>query len=417
MLKINKNKILINLIMCVLLLSIICINYLSMWNVKLIQIYAIITLLFSVYFVYLLRNSTALIVLGLFVLHCNYSIVFGVYFDWNVPMFMYKQITSIQTYGLTLGMLLFTMVVVCIGLYNKSIENSSKLFMQKNKNTLLFFCIEIILILIPIFNIDFQVGVRQFSSIFEYSAIIFVILIYYSGDDKILKTISIATVLIFSLIAYLMGNRIEMISFLLVLYFAYYSDRFKIKTAIIVTIAGLLLMEIMGYVRSGYYDYEYAIEQIKTLKFEQQTSVNAYFPTLAVVESRGNDGIWKGLENLWQYVKYILLGSNKVPDFYITINIRKQGLYNHIGGTLSFAVFYYWLKEIGVFIYGVVFGKVLKGIHKDSRYKQMLSIYLCATCPRWYLYGPGVLTRGALMFSVAYFVSIFLAEKIIGKKR
>jgi len=211
----------------------------------------------------------------------------------------------------------------------------------------------------------------------------------------------------------LKGNRVEAICFLIAVFIIYYSNKFKVWMIVAGTLAATFGMEILGYVRDGNLSLGKILQRVYDYKLVQRTAVSAYFPALAIDEMRLQTTWLEGLKQLVTYIKYIFLGSS-VKDFNL-IELSRD-IYPHSGGSFSFAFFYYWLKEFGVIFYGILSSKIFHALYEGkTRYIKFLAIYLCATIPRSYLYGASSLFRGALIFSVVYYIGVFLPERTVFK--
>ena len=132
------------------------------------------------------------------------------------------------------------------------------------------------------------------------------------------------------------------------------------------------------------------------------TSYAAFQTSMNVLRLEDISTIW---ERLWLFLKYLayIFAGSAVPDVNLAVLALEVGW--HGGGGWLPVYFDFWLGFPGVIVVGVLLGWLINKastLRRGKDYFNYLALYVVATSPRWYLYSPSPLTRGLLMYTLAF---------------
>ena len=120
------------------------------------------------------------------------------------------------------------------------------------------------------------------------------------------------------------------------------------------------------------------------------------------------------LPNIFHFFKYTFLGG--ISEYEILNSLTGKYQVNYGGGLLT-CYFYFWFGWLGVIFISIYIAFLYSTIknnceNKYSEYKEVLSIFIISTIPRWYLYMPNLLFRGILLFTIFYFIIYLFFKKL-----
>jgi len=388
------------------------INYYSAWLV----------LLISVYFMYRCRKNILLFIMSFFIFYSNYSISVGIYVSPNRPSVLYSQITDVATYGIGITLILLFMWLLVMFM-PQNIKTTNREYnpniLEKNINILIISFLCIVLSFIFVYGYSRTSLIRGSSSpIYEYSVILFILGFHYSGNNKYLQAIMKILLVLFALQSFMNGTRVEGFIFIISFICYFYAHKITYLKLIPILMIGIFFMIYIGVFRANatlsLENIAFVLSTIKDSKFVFDTATWAYFPSLCMIEVRNIIPFSESLRLFKQFVLSIFLGGS-VADSNPTDFVRQY--YWHANGGWSQMFFYFWFGWIGMvpLLSLVIFymKAIINRFPENSKgsYRQLLAIYIVSTVPRWYIYAPLPLLRGAMLFSIAY-LGLYLVNKI-----
>lgn len=400
------------------LLFALCVAFfsLNLFTEEINKMIAIGVLLLSVVWVYQCWNELCLLIISLFILYSNYSIVVGIYLDKSLrPVYLYPQITDVKIYGIGIAMI-FLVVLLLVFLTpkyrNRHANSISSLFIRKeNYSSALFYALFVVFVAFMMLGYTAGSGSRGSSSaLYEYNIIVLLGMFYYSGCRKECRIICAICSVIYVFMSLLNGTRVEALACIIILFLCITRRKVKNHILLLGMFGGVLVFSCVGTIRGGAFSAELGKKIINNLldnKLVFDTCTHAYFPMLCMIEQFQTYSLSDAFHYLMAFLGTILMGQSRVTDGDLIKTVARFYYHNYGGVTLGF--FWVWFSYVGA----AVFAAILRGythlIEKSdlklSDLRLCVIIYVTATVPRWYLYGPWSLTRGVLVCIVAF--SIF----------
>lgn len=374
----------------------------------------ILTIILSAVWIYKCWNNVYLLILSSFIAYSNYSIVMGIYLDSELrPKYLYPQITDINVYGIGVAML-FLLMLSLVFLTRKCPQNNinvSEQFVRKeNKNNLLFTLAAVGLLFIMIIGYSRETHGRGTSSaLYEYGSILLAIMFFYSGDLKKKKLFCGIFCAIYVFTSLLNGTRIEALICLLIFVLCYFKKTLKPKHIFGGMICGLVIFSIIGAIRGNWTVIQtQGLTSLLTRIFREKlvfdTCTHAYFPMLCMIEQFKMFSIENVKNYFFPFVMTIFIGQGRVLNGDL-INVVAEKYYHNYGG-VTIGFFYVWFSYLGSMLFAMIivgyisFIAGLKNIISD--YKSCAVLYVVASVPRWYLYGPWSLLRGVMLCIIVF---------------
>ena len=414
-------------ILSLIIMFLICIIIqLFSFTVPINKFIAILTLFFSLIWVYKCWNNIYLLIISLFILYCNYSVVVGIYLDESLrPIYLYPQINSVEVYGI--GIFILFSFSMGLALLTPKIKTKAKtyrniLINKNNDNKFIFYLLLLVFNLITIFGFTRIANSRGSSSpIYEYNAIILLLLFYYSADRSLRRFFCIECIMVYSLSSLIGGSRVEVLICLIIFALCYFKKSINQKVLCTGMCMGLCLFSFIGTIRGNWAALVTDKSQILSLvikdKFVFDTCTYAYFPMVCMIELFQNFSFSSSLYYFIRFLGTIFLGQSRVVDGDLIWITGEHYFHNYGGFTLGF--FYVWFSYFGgllfslyVYFYEKIMMKISKSI---TEFKVYCITYFVATVPRWYLYGPWSMTRGLLVCSILFIAMSYLS-KICSKR-
>lgn len=380
------------------------------------KLIAVTVMLLSFYFFIKSRKSLGLMITSFFIAYSNYSICVGIYlFPEMRPKYLYPQIQDIDVYGIGILMiLLFLLTLINMIPFDdiKSEGNKFFDFIQKdNYNSLLCFINIVAFFAVILIGYTPSVGGRGTSSpLYEYGIIFLIIAFYFSGKKKIWKYMIFGGGILYSLMSFFNGTRIEALSCIFLLLLLGMKNRISFYKFWGGAIIGIAFFQIIGVLRGNYSNIEEmcfsAISDLIDSKLVFNTCTHAFFPALCMIDQFKTFSLIEALHYLGCFLLTVVFGVNRVEDGNLIAHVRE--IYYHNNGGLSLGFFYVWFGYLGSLICGVIvsayFRLLRKGKIKWVELRQCCVIYLIISVPRWYLYGPWAFSRGILICALAFCV-------------
>ena len=250
-------------------------------------------------------------------------------------------------------------------------------------------------------------GVRGIASTFyEYALIVLLVALSFSGRNWKALVVLLGSSAWMILHGLLHGERVLALQIMIVWGIYLLLHVLSLKLIIPGCIAGIFLFTIFGMYRGlnaleGNVFYN-VFQSLLHGGMANDTSYAAFQTSLNVIRYGDLLSIW---ERLWLFIKYLayIFAGSAVPDVNLALLALEVGW--HGGGGWLPVYFYFWLGFPGVIASGALLGWLVNKVSNLNRkrgYLNYLALYLVATSPRWYLYSPAPLTRGVLMYTLAY---------------
>ncbi len=372
------------------------------------------------------RDNNALFIVYLFLAWSNYSIYVFYWTDRIQRYLMYKfylqfdDVMRQAAYSLFLfGAILF---VACPKTYRKfekafaGKERDKRSIIVGNSTSLwmaYFFVLCIVLISGQNMSVRLAQGYMPNSALYEYLVIFFIIAFYLSSGNKALDRIISFLIIINCIYVFLNGERIAAIQFAIVFFLRFFMHKLSKKILFIGMIVGIIGLNAIGMWR-GLTDFNVSllIDSIKKLFSSGMlldTAYSAEASGLGMIKLAQDYSIMGRLRLFFIYVMYIFVGSKPLGIESNLIRLAQQQYHYSTGGGVlpCFGLFY--LGYPGVVLLGALVGKYLKMIggyvFETSNYRRCLAAFIFASFMRWYLYSPSPLLRGALLFTIMFFIA------------
>lgn len=393
------------------------------------KILAIVTLILSIIWVSKCRNNTYLLILSLFILYSNYSIIMGIYLDESLrPQYLYPQISDVNVYGRGIALLLLAMIAL-VSFHPKQRNSSHNLvdhfIVSSNGNQLAFLINFVLFLLIIVFGYETGSNSRGMSSpLYEYGSILLIMMFYYSGTKK--KNIyAIGLVCMLYIFTSLKnGTRIEALICLIIFVLCYFRNGIKQSYLYIGVFIGIIVFSVVGSLRGNWQlllngNFKLFTLELFKNKFVFDTCTHAYFPMLCMIEQFSSISVRDAFSYLTAFIATIFLGQSRVVNGNL-IKIVAQKYYHNYGGvTLGF--FYTWFSYAGPYIFALMIMYYIKALYQTNNKHNLIKacafLYLIASVPRWYLYGPWSMTRGVLICIIIFEIEYLIFKNMTKGRR
>lgn len=385
---------------------------------------SVLVILDSVILVMLSRKNIFLVYILGVIAFSNYSICYTNYIVKNTN----TMFTSLSDSDVGfIGLQILFLFIVLIGLfYNYKVNatyfmhffNSS--IVKDNKYYLYHFINIVALVLICAFAYtrpEFSGERGAPSTIYEYSTILVIIGLYFSGDNRFIRFMYIATVFLYAAQNFIFGGRITGLQLIFILLIFFYGNK-KISIKAIAAFIGLyILMVTIGELRgdilsASVTSFSDRLNQIAQTGFALDTAYSSYYTSLQFVLTTELISFGTRLHiGALQLLSYII-GGTLLPEANIA-NFVSQYYFNYMGGVLPFFG-YFCFGWIGILIYAILVGiyisvlnrlPTMVTLQKKQGFLICMGVYLSSTAFRWYLYSPNNLLRGILLLGIVYFIS------------
>lgn len=390
------------------------------------RVLAVSTILCSIVWIYKCWNNMYLLIVSTFIAYSNYSIAVGIYLDESLrPKYLYPQIQNVDIYSVGIFLMFLTMLSLAI-LSPKCKKNTVKVAREfvkpENKNNVVFFVLMILFIGIVVLGYSRASNSRGSSTtIYEYASILMMLMFYFSGGKKIQRNICAVCSLVYVLTSLLNGTRVEALICIIIFVLCYFENEINPLVLLMTMILGLIAFSIVGTLRGNWVLLKGNVSEMAGIlaknKFVFDTCTHAYFPMLCMIDIYRKYSFLEAMHYLVAFVLTIFLGQSRVNDGNL-IQVVSNYFYHNNGG-VSQGFFFVWFSYMGALIYAVVILAYTRFINDKkvmlTPTKCSVIIYVIASVPRWYLYGPWSLFRGVLICVIFTKVTV-CCEKTIRRK-
>ena len=367
----------------------------------------LLLLALSGYVTWYQRNNLLSFLLSIVLLYFNYSLVASVYLNADsLPAHFVGYTLAELLRGINI-VLIFFVTYLCT-LKGNAVKEKRVFLIQYATDWLITGAGAAYIALAPfLFYHTENFGVRGIASAFyEYALIVLIVALCFSGRDWKALAVLLATSAWMILHGLLHGERVLALQIMIVWGLYLLLHVLSLKLIMPACIVGIFVFTAFGMYRGlSAMEGNVFSSVFQTLLhggMANDTSYAAFQTSLNVI--RYGD-LLSILERLWLFIKYLayIFAGSAVPDVNLALLALEVGW--HGGGGWLPVYFYFWLGFPGVIASGALLGWLVNRVSNLNRqrgYLNYLALYLVATSPRWYLYSPAPLTRGVLMYTLAY---------------
>lgn len=392
--------------MVILIIMIISIIAIWIFNIEGVNLLAIFILSISIYTIYKVRKNKYLLILNVVMLYFTYGIVVGEYLVGNKqPTFNdLRNFNNGQYYTIALVMLFIFILIYSIILNKK--EYDEKFNIKFKSNNLIYLGLLVLLIYIGVFEINRSVGDSYkvaVTSVYEYSYILFLFIILYSGNDKIKKIIIYTIASIFIIQDFYYGGRVTSIQITLVIVTTLFIDKVNMKNLLIGIFFVVILMSAISIYRLSYslqnINLSDIIANLKEDLFVDSTAVYAYGSSITHIAGKDYFSLQECITSMIGFIVNIFFGSNSKLAKMGNVTKLVYPIYTNIGGGIIFSHFYFWMGWFGVILIPALISLLINKLFQSKKeIHRLMIIGIIATVPRWYLYTPLILFRAVIIF-------------------
>ena len=371
-------------------------------------------LLINLLCIYHCRRNIYMIIVTSVMFYSNYSIIFANYIGDIDSVYVHQYSKEIECISLNILLLFNALFSILILKYEciSSIEISG-IIKDKNKNSLIVFTIAAVLVYVFLFGYeapDYVGGRGHPKPIYEYSVLLFILMYYYTGNNKLLITISGLFVIAFALQEFILGGRIMALQFLLVAYTMYYIKKIPVKYFVIFGMFMLVFMTFIGDVRGAMLSANFDLSSILSSFMKEglalDTAYSAYNTSETFVVASQHISESMILEYIKIWLLSFFIGESANPEMTLGYISQQYGFHS-FGGIYPF-YFYFYFGGLGilgsmVLIYPYV-KHCLNVSNRSSNISNLICVFFVCHAFRWYLYNPLGLVRSLMFFVVLYYL-------------
>lgn len=418
--RITLTKFLIDMALLFISFATILVNTDGTWN----QFAAIVLIFVSILGIIRSRNNWYLLFIFFCIFYSNYSICIADYLFRINSYFTSFADELVATNGINILLNFCTLLVVFLPSLNKFSGLKKCLLNNNRSNSLIATGIAIILVFIWFFAFTRPdvIGQRGTpSAIYEYSIILVIIGLYYSGKNQTIHCIYVMIAIAFAMQNFIFGGRITGVQLLACIFLCFYIDRVSIFKMLPIGLTFFIIMSMIGHFRARLILHKDVFVSIMDSlfngKFTLDTAYSAYFTSLTFLKVLNNMG-WD--ERLSLFLKWVLsiFAGGRVADSNLA-QYTQQFYFHYFGGVLPFFAYFY-LGILGVFLLCLylrfLFNLVVTCDESSNGLKRCIAIYISCTVLRWYLYSPSQIFRGVFLLCVVYYFAQ-LTDAFVKKRR
>ena len=371
------------------------------------------------------KNNVLGFLLHFQLFYYNYSVVFSRYLHYANEYLEFYERTNVEI--LNIGILcLFIFEIFTTLFYDNSKPFKREYIYAKQKNNLISILLLIAAFIVGVLGFDWGgFGSRTTVAItpfYEYNGILLILGLHYAGleKSKIIKSGYTLLIIFLVLQGFLFGERVSALQFMFIWFFYFKGDSMKPKQIFLLAVAGIFLMNIVGFYRGGSGNFDFSNIDFSTifnslgnrlLTFNGD-DLGYYCSLTFVMVSK----IVPYSTRFGMFIKF--LGAIFIGDS-VTSNLPNLTVkyYSHWGGGYFPLYFYFYGGILMVIFSSYIWNKFLCGCiqktkSKHPQFKYLVGMYLVCVCARWYTYTPLHAIRPVLLFSLAYFVLYLFNKKL-----
>jgi hypothetical protein len=410
-----------------LMLILIIIGYVELMPINFYtnKLDALAVLLLSILILFKSKENLPLFLMFFFIFYCNYSITIGEYIisgSLSVPM---TQVKNPEIYGITIRVVLVFMAIITL-FFNSRKFDIKKDRLEPEEHVVAFYLTISAIIFVLLTGVNRGGSFTSYSVritvFYEYGKLLFLFAYYFLGKSKIRKLIFVLLILIYVLQDFYYGGRVTSLQILTLFLVTLWCHKLTIKNIISYGFLGILLSSLVSAYRSSY-----SIEGIRiigTLQsliskvFVFDTATFAYYASATHIAAAQTINYSTRLSSLWSFLTSIFIGSRtSAVTADVTAYARELGFKNYGGGLIP-THFYFWMGWIGVVLIGIIVVYLLNTLKfEENTFHKIILISIIMNVPRWYLYSPNQLFRGALFVTAVLYISYKMLQKLTSKTK
>ena len=288
---------------------------------------------------------------------------------------------------------------------DKSLTNHLKF---KN-NSIVFYFLVFFVVLIGFVSINRSNESSYYVAItplYEYSVIIFGFLFLYSGKDLIKKIIATLIALFFIFQDFYYGGRITSVQIIITLYLFYYKIVFSRSLIKFVSLSLVLVFLLIGFTRTGQtsiFDFNF----LSLRYLISDTATHSYYASASHIAALQDISSNEVLNLFYKFIRSLF----GLDSYNLTAYIN-DNYYVNVGGGMFFSHGYFYFQELGVFLFSFFAAKIINLRNSRRNYLILFGFFSIIFFPRWFLYSPIVLIRGAIFFPLIFFIGVSLLNEI-----
>ena len=403
-----------------LIFSILIFELIDKTNLFVGQIIFCIALFSNIQLIYKYRKIDIFILFLLF--SFMHLIYIGAYYFFGIPYHYLLKNQSLYNTNTIFFIQIIVLRLLFLGIDSqKFIVPRFKLPVIKD-NTLYWFFISILIILIPLSTIGKETissasggySIDTDGSIWSEYCIIFIIISSLFASSKTKIYILICLSLIFVIIPLLYGRRLASIMVILTIFNLYFSNIFSTKKILLFFIISFVLLRVFDSIRI--YGFSFDINVINILlSVDKDTQALSNGPGgvlvcsvtyLSLIEA-GVFDLWFSFKSfIGMFTGVFTRASSNIAETYINTQALK---YDDIPGNGGFPgiYFYLWGRYFGVIIGGLFLNYLIRKSQKSNIFA-VYCLFLLSVFPRWYTYNLHFLVKMGfwlmlIVFATGYF--------------
>lgn len=387
------------------------------FNNDTVKILSLLLLLLSFRLIYVFKSNIYMSIVAITIFYFNYSIAVGEFLVGNVRANFNLRYTNYEYYIMSLIMIII--FVLILNIFCRKIKKRENYFPYKN-NIIIFYLLYSLIILINIFFFDrsySETYIVRGNSIQGYSFLLFIFLIYYSGNLRNRKIMILILVFLVSIQSMIFGGRGSIVPILILIMCTIFIDLLNFKRILLLIMVGIMLMTLVGsYRHSNSLDLVSVYTEFKELLFVQDTSVMAFTASTTHLGAADYFETSQRVHSLIDFILSIFIGGSSEIVAMGNVSKVAESIYPNIGGGIFVTHFYFWLGWIGVILSGVIVSWVLnRGMNSNKNLGKLIFTSIIINIANWYLYGPLQLFRGGIFIVIIMYITLNQID-IITKK-
>ena len=393
-------------------------------HLKVMGVYVVIV---SVLLMLELRKNILTFMVGAFIAWFNYSIVFANYFSGDENFFLEDAYHEVSVTGLRVLCCFVTCMYLAVNTDTGDAHEKDVLEFRSDEVVSSVIAIGYILALCGILVFGFAKpsvqGARgSVSAIYEYSILLFIVGYYLFWRYKWYMIISTVLMMMFALQNVIYGERATALQELIIFYVLFINKKQKpdFRKIIPLGICGVLVFTAVGMERANFsFSAEQIGKSIDALKksgMTLDTAYAAYFCSLTFIKTEFILPQAERVQIFFNWLLSMVVGGGMIGNCNVPVITRKYFVH-YYGGVLPFYGHFHfgYFGAVAFSLIPAVYLNIIKRFNHSKGAFKCLLLYFVVTSPRWYLYSPSPLIRGAILIFIVYFVTIF-ADKILQKK-
>lgn len=382
-------------------------------------IIAFILLGISSLLIFKVRRDINLLFMFIPIFYANYSISVGEFINKNLQVsFNTIRFYSYEKYVDVLLMLCIFIIILFFFIK----PNNNKNNFQNKDNLFIFYALAITVLFINIFFFDRSVSnsyIVRSNSLHGYTYLLVLFMSYYSGNKKARNYLILSIVGFTALQSLIFGGRLAIIPTVIIALVTIFFKKLNYKNVLIIAVLGVMLLTIIGQVRSTVeLEYSNVLQLFKTDYFVQDTSVYAYNSSVTHVFSQNLFTGVQRMQSFFAFLISIFVGQNS--DFTILGNVTllSDSVVNNLGGGIISSYFYFWLGWFGVVLIPFIIVFTINTLNNSSKQlHRLILVGVVATSSTWYLYSPLQFFRIITIFIPLIYFVLNLLDRELKKMR